>query len=98
MSIRVTDVDLAGDFESFRGPQADQVRITKDLYPPRIVLEFEVIHDTAAVVRSDKRDLTDLNYQLRNVYPREDYLRYEKDILRDWLRSEFGFLSADNSK
>lgn len=98
LSIRVTDIDLAGDFELFRGPQADQVRINKGLYPPRIMLEFEVIDGTAAVVRSGKRDLTDINYQLRNVYPREDYLRYEKDILRDWLRAELGVLSADDSK
>jgi hypothetical protein len=98
LSIRVTDIDLAGDFELFRGPQADQVRINKGLYPPRIMLEFEVIDGTAAVVRSGKRDLTDINYQVRNVYPREDYLRYEKDILRDWLRAELGVLSADNSK
>lgn len=98
VSIRVTDIDLAGNFELFRGPQADHVRITKGLYPPRIMLEFEVIEGTAAVVRSGKRDLADLNYQLRNFYPREDYLRYEKDILRDWLRAELGVLSADNSK
>jgi hypothetical protein len=43
LNIRVTNVDLAGDFELFRGAQADQVRITKGLYPPRIVLEFEVV-------------------------------------------------------
>ena len=98
LSIRVTDIDLAGDFELFRGPQGDQVRINKGLYPPRIMLEFEVIDGAAAVVRSGKRNLTDINYQLRNVYPREDYLRYEKDILRDWLRAELGVLSADNSK
>ena len=33
LNIRITGIDLAGDFELFRGPQADQVRITKDLYP-----------------------------------------------------------------
>jgi hypothetical protein len=97
LNIRVTDIDLAGDFELFRGPQADQVRITKGVYPPRIMLEFEVIDGAAAVVRSGKRDLTDINYQLRNVYPREDYLRYEKDILRDWLRAEAGVLNAGKS-
>ena len=94
VNIRVTDVDLAGDFELFRGPQADQVRITKGLYPPRIMLEFEIIDGATAVVRSGKRDLTDINYQLRSVYPREDYRRYEKDILRDWLRAELGVLNA----
>jgi len=94
VNIRVTDIDLAGDFELFRGPQADQVRITKGLYPPHIVLEFEVMDSTATVVKSGKRDLTDINYQLRSVYPREDYLRYEKDILRDWLRAELAGLKA----
>jgi Protein of unknown function (DUF3016) len=94
LSIRVTDIDLVGDFELFRGPQADQVRITKGLYPPHIVLEFEVMDSAATVVKSGKRDLTDINYQLRSVSPREDYLRYEKDILRDWLRAEFAVLKA----
>jgi Protein of unknown function (DUF3016) len=92
LSIRITDIDLAGDFELFRGPQADQVRITKGLYPPHIVLEFEVVDSTTKVVKSGKRDLTDIDYQLRSVYLREDYLRYEKDILRDWLRAEFSDL------
>ncbi|HEX2226897.1 MAG TPA: DUF3016 domain-containing protein, partial [Candidatus Binatia bacterium] len=50
LNIRVTDVDLAGDFELFRGPQSHQVRITKGLYPPRIMLEFEIIDGAAAVV------------------------------------------------
>ena len=94
LNIRVTDIDLVGDFELFRGPQADQVRITKGLYPPHIVLEFEVMDSTATVVKSGKRDLTDIDYQLRSVYPTEDYLRYEKDILRDWLRAEFAVLKA----
>ena len=94
LNIRVTDIDLAGDFELFRGPQADHVRISKGLYPPRIVLEFEVTDGAAAVVKSGKRELSDINYQLRSVYPREDYLRYEKDILRDWLRADLGSLGA----
>ena len=89
LNIKVTNVDLAGDFELFRGPQADQVRISKGLYPPHIVLDFELVDSDGSVIKSGTRDLTDINYQLRSVSPREDALRYEKDILRDWLRSEF---------
>src|SRR5262245_44150221 len=37
LDIRVTDIDLAGNFEPWRGPQSDQVGITNQLYPPRIV-------------------------------------------------------------
>jgi len=94
MNIRITDIDLAGDFELFRGPTADQVRTVRGLYPPHIVLEFEIMDSAATVVKSGKRDLTDINYQLRSVYPREDHLRYEKDILRDWLRAELGVLKT----
>jgi hypothetical protein len=94
LSIRVTNIDLAGDFELFRGPQADHVRIAKGLYPPHVALEFELVDSAAKVVKAGKRDLTDIDYQLRSVYPREDYLRYEKDLLRDWLRAEFSDLNS----
>ena len=94
LNIRVTDIDLAGDFELFRGPQADQVRITKGLYPPHIVLEFELLDSTGKVIKTGNRDLTDIDYQLRVAYPREDYLRYEKELLRDWLRDEFSALKT----
>ena len=33
LNIRITDIDLAGDFELFRGPQADHVRVTKRSLP-----------------------------------------------------------------
>jgi hypothetical protein len=89
LNIRVTNIDLAGDFELFRGPQADHVRIVKGLYPPHVVLEFELVDGAAKVVKTGKRDLTDIDYQLRSVHPREDYLRYEKNLLRDWMREEF---------
>jgi hypothetical protein len=49
------------------------------------MLQFEITDGAAVAVRSGKRDLTDINYQIRSAYPREDYLRYEKDILREWL-------------
>ena len=43
LDIKVTDIDLAGNFEPWHGPQSDQVRITNGLYPPRIAIEFRVI-------------------------------------------------------
>ena len=94
LDIRVTDIDLAGNFEPWRGPQSDQVRITNQLYPPRIVLEFRVIGPRGQVIQSGKRELTDLDYQRRTFYPMDDYLRYEKDLLRHWFREEFGKLKG----
>jgi Protein of unknown function (DUF3016) len=94
LDIRVTDVDLAGNFEPWRGPQSDQVRITNQLYPPLFALEFRLIDARGQVIQSGKRDLSDLNYQLRTFYPMDDYLRYEKDLLRHWFRAEFGKLKG----
>jgi hypothetical protein len=94
LEIKVTDVDLAGVFELFRGPQFEHVRVNKSIYPPRIALEFRIVDATKQIVKEGKRQLTDLDYQLRVVYPREDALRYEKDMLRDWLRRELGTLHA----
>jgi len=94
LNIRVADIDLAGDFELFRGPEADRVRIAKGVYLPRIALEFELLDNAAMVVKTGKRDLTDIDYQSRGVYPQSDDLRYEKDLLREWLRDEFSDLAS----
>jgi hypothetical protein len=89
IEIQVTDIDLAGDFEPWRGPQFGAVRITREIYPPRISLDFRLTDDMGNVVSAGKREISDSAYQARLVRPPDDYLRYEKDILRDWFRNEF---------
>jgi hypothetical protein len=95
LAIRILDIDLAGDFELFRGPQADHVRITRGLYPPRIALDFSLYDADGRTIKEGRRNLTDPDYQLRAAYPREDYLRYEKELLHDWLRRELGALDKN---
>jgi hypothetical protein len=91
LEVRVTDVDLAGRFEPWRGPEFDHVRIVKSLYPPRVRLDFKLTDAEGRVVSAGGRELTDLAFQTRDAFarPGDDYLRYEKDLLRDWLHSEF---------
>jgi hypothetical protein len=89
LEIKVTDIDLAGDFEPWRGPQFDHVRITRDIYPPRLSLEFYLTDGSGRVVSAGTREIRDIAYQGRLVRPFDDYLRYEKDMLRDWFHSEF---------
>jgi len=94
LEIKVTDVDLAGDFEPWRGPNYDGVRIIKDIYVPRIKLEFSLTDAKGTVINSGQRTLTDLAFQMRSttILPRDDYLRYEKDLLQDWFYNEFNSL------
>ena len=90
LAIRVTDVDLAGEFEAWRGPQFDRVRIMREIYPPRIDLEFQLTDSQGAVVREGRRQLRDPLYLTRAALGDSDRLRYDKELLGDWLRQELG--------
>ena len=88
--ITITDVDMAGDFEPWHGPQWNDVRIVKDIYPPRIKLSFRLVDAEGNVLKQGDRDLRDLAFMMRiSIVDRNDPVRYEKALLDDWMRSEF---------
>ncbi len=89
LEIKVTDVDLAGDFEPAQGPDFDHIRILREIYPPRMELEFRLIGADGQVISEGKRHLKRLGYLMTLVLPTHDPLRYEKDLIRSWLRQEF---------
>lgn len=89
LEITVTDVDLAGDFEPWRGINFDDIRIVKDLYPPRVSLQFRLLNADGMVVREGKRQLQDLGYLMTVGRSAQDPLRHDKGMLSDWLRQEF---------
>jgi hypothetical protein len=89
LEIKVTEVDLAGDFEPWRGPHFHDVRIVKDLYPPRVHLEFRLIGDDGQVLTEGKRQLRDIGYMMTMAMPTSDPLRHDKEMLTSWLRQEF---------
>lgn len=94
LAVTFTDIDMAGDFEPWRGPSAQDVRIVKAIYVPRIKLTYRVTDESGAIVKEGKADLTDLNYQMNiNPMSNSDRLHYEKRLLNDWLRSEFRSLT-----
>jgi hypothetical protein len=90
LSVTFTDIDMAGDFEPWRANASD-VRIVRDIYPPRIDLSYTLTDASGAVVKEGKRALRDLAFQM-NISPigQNEPLRYEKRLLEDWLRSDFG--------
>jgi hypothetical protein len=90
LEVRVTNVDLAGEFEPWRDPQLDRVRIMREIYPPRIELEFRLTDQQGTVVKEGRRILRDPLYLTRAALNDSDRLRYDKQLLGDWLRTEFG--------
>jgi hypothetical protein len=88
LEITVTNVDLAGEIETWRGPGRCDLRVVKDVYPPRIDLRFRLIGADGAPVREGTRRLRDSNYLVNAAPVTADHLRHEKALLLDWLRSE----------
>lgn len=74
------------------------MRFLKSIYPPRIALEFRVFDASEQTVKQGKRELTDLEYQLRVHFPGDDPLRYEKEMLLDWMRAEFADLHGSRGR
>lgn len=90
LSVTFTDIDMAGDFEPWHGPRWTDVRIVKDIYPPRIDLTFRLTDAEGKVLKEGKRELRDLAFLMKITTAfRDDSVRHEKALLDDWLRSEF---------
>lgn len=88
LAITFTDIDLAGDYEPWRGAQYDDVRIVKSIYPPALKFTYAVTDPSGKVVRQGSEDIRDMNFQMRLTIDASDPLRYEKDILDEWARSK----------
>jgi hypothetical protein len=85
VSFTFTEVDLAGEYEPWRTGTNRDVRIVKDIYPPRFDITYKITDSTGAVVKEGKDQLRDLGFMSRLVIDRNDPLRYEKDMLRNWM-------------
>lgn len=90
LEVRFTDIDLAGDFEPWQGAGLHDVRIVRDIYSPRMELEFRLLDAAGAVVKEGKRSLSDLGFLWSvSSINRSDALMHDKTLLTDWFRNEF---------
>lgn len=92
LAVTFTDIDMAGEYEPWRGGTRSDVRIVKSIYIPRLKFDYRVTDASGAVVKEGQANLSDLNFQnnIGNAIDNSDSLRYEKRLLNDWLRSELG--------
>jgi hypothetical protein len=88
LEITVTNIDMAGGIENWRGPGRCDQRIMKDVYPPRIDIQFRLLGADGAELRAGARRLRDSNYLTHAAPVTADHLRYEKALLLDWLQRE----------
>ena len=88
LEVTFTDIDLAGDY--LPTGRADEVRIIKDIFRPRMTLTFKLTDPSGKVVKEGERTLTDLNFMSNmSIMGRNEPLFYDKALLTDWVRKEF---------
>ena len=88
LEVVITDIERAGDFEPWHGVQLQDVRVMREIYPPRIDLQFRRLGADGAVLAEGARSLTDAGFMYQARANDSDPLRYEKQLLDGWLRRE----------
>jgi hypothetical protein len=89
LDVTITDIKRAGDYEPQHGPRAQDIRIMKDIYPPRMTLGYVLRDAQGNVLReSTEERLIDMGYLSsgRGLLSDNDPLRYEKQMIDDWLK------------
>ena len=89
LEVQITQVQRAGGFEPSRGAQAGDVRIVRDIYPPRIDLRFTLIGPNGNTLREGPRQLRDSAFLMRPGMGSGEALQHEKALLDDWVDKEF---------
>jgi len=89
LDVVISDIDRAGRYEPTVRVGMDHIRVVKDIYPPRMTLNFTVKGADGQVVAEGERKLVDHGFLMGSNLNSNDALRYEKRLIDDWLRREF---------
>lgn len=89
LEVLITDIELAGEYEPLGASMRD-VRVVRDLYPPRMELRFVRHGADGVVLDRGTRSLRDLGFLSSTPRSTHDPLRFEKRMIEDWVRREFG--------
>ena len=89
LSVLITDVDMAGEYPPITGGFSRDIRVIKDVYPPRIDLDFKLTRADGAVEREGHRELRDAGFMWSKSPLSNQPLAFEKALLDAWLQKEF---------
>lgn len=89
LDVVITDIDLAGDYEPV-GMERRDVRVVRDIYPPRMKLSFVRRGADGQVLDQGGRALSELGFLSLGSGSAQDPLRFEKRMIDGWVRREFG--------
>ena len=90
LQVTITDIKRAGQYEPWHGPNLQDTRFVRDIYPPRISLTFKRTDAQGNVIDQGERKLVDSAFLMGNsMLGDRDPVRYEKGLLDYGLRREF---------
>jgi hypothetical protein len=88
LTIKVLDVDLAGEFEPLR--TANTLRVLRDGTWPRIKVRY-TLAGNGRMLKQGEETIASLDYLMTAAGRLStDPLRFEKAMLADWFRERFG--------
>src|SRR3546814_17584424 len=60
LEVTITHIARTGNYEPWHGINADSIRFMRDVYPPRITLDFKLVGADGNVLPQGTRSLSDL--------------------------------------
>ena len=91
LQVHVDDISLAGRFEPVHRPGQQDTRVMREVYSPWMNLHFTLLAADGTTIREGDAKLGEPSYLRRAVASDpNDPLRYDKRMIDDWLRKEFG--------
>lgn len=90
VDVEILDVERAGEYEWAYGGWAQDIRVLRDVYPPRMLLRFRRMDAEGRTIAEGERRLADLAYLMGpQPLPSSDPLRFEKRMIDQWVQKEF---------
>lgn len=90
LSVKVEDIDLAGDRSHMTSTYGD-IRVYRDIYPPRIVFTYQLHAPDKQLVARGKTTKSDLAYLRQNTGLRlapEEEAPFVTELVRGWASKE----------
>jgi hypothetical protein len=89
LDVEILDIERAGEYEYMFGPGVADIRVMRDVYPPRMRLHVRRTGADGTVLEDGERRISDIAY-LTGPQPlsNSDPLRYEKRMIDRWVRRE----------
>ena len=89
LEINVTNLDLAGDTNVLHPNNGHDIRLVKDIYWPRMSLQFSLKNDTGAVVSEGKANLSDMSFLFTHrIVTSHTGFEYEERMINNWFKEQ----------